>query len=395
MGDRARPRHRRPPARRRPVRPERLPELVAPLERDECDGRPRFADYGPGRARRGGMPLYKYVGNRILTAWENAMAGTSLTEWHSGYRAYAVGALRDIDFDANSDGFDFDTQILLRSTRREAHPSSSRSDLLRGRSATSTASPMRATWRCHTLRYRMQRVGFAPAKATHGNRRADDYELKSSRGRRTAGCSTGSVGGADARPRSRVRRRMAGRARAEAGPRSRRGRRRPRPGVIDRVDRFVQADLDRGIPPRSATGSASCSPPTSSSTSGNRASCCGRSCRSWLRAGSSSRASRTSRTGTRCLRVLGGPLRLRPAGHPRPGHVLFFTRDSSSGWRRRHLRHRPTRSRGPRRSKLWSGDVGWAERDDPRRRGRRPPRRRAAADGVRLSFLYELRPVSA
>ena len=44
----------------------------------------------PGAARKGGMPLYKYVGNRILTEFENRMLGTTLSEFHSGYRAYSV-----------------------------------------------------------------------------------------------------------------------------------------------------------------------------------------------------------------------------------------------------------------------------------------------------------------
>ena len=93
--------------------PECLPEIVAPLERGECD-----AVFGSrmmirGGARRGGMPAYKYVGNRILTKLENAIVGTELSEWHSGYRAYSVAALREIPFENNSDGFDFDTEIII------------------------------------------------------------------------------------------------------------------------------------------------------------------------------------------------------------------------------------------------------------------------------------------
>jgi 2-polyprenyl-3-methyl-5-hydroxy-6-metoxy-1,4-benzoquinol methylase len=60
------------------------------------------------------MPLYKYVGNRILTRFENRVLGTSLSEFHSGYRAYSVKALRDLDLDKNSDGFNFDTQIIIQ-----------------------------------------------------------------------------------------------------------------------------------------------------------------------------------------------------------------------------------------------------------------------------------------
>jgi len=60
------------------------------------------------------MPLYKLVGNRILTRVENSLLGTSLTEFHSGYRAYKTSALRDIPFEHNTDDFDFDTQIIVQ-----------------------------------------------------------------------------------------------------------------------------------------------------------------------------------------------------------------------------------------------------------------------------------------
>ena len=94
--------------------PEMLPQIVEPLERDHCDAVFGSRMMVKGEARKGGMPLYKYVGNRILTTFENKVAGMSLSEWHSGYRAYSVAALRDIPFDRNADGFEFDTQIILQ-----------------------------------------------------------------------------------------------------------------------------------------------------------------------------------------------------------------------------------------------------------------------------------------
>jgi glycosyltransferase involved in cell wall biosynthesis len=94
--------------------PEILPDIVEPLELDKCDAVFGSRMMEPGAARRGGMPLYKYVGNRILTRFENSMVGTDLSEWHSGYRAYSVDALRSIPFEQNSNGFDFDTQIILQ-----------------------------------------------------------------------------------------------------------------------------------------------------------------------------------------------------------------------------------------------------------------------------------------
>ena len=94
--------------------PECLPEIVAPLERGECDAVLGSRMMVKGAARRGGMPLYKYVGNRILTTFENRMLKTSLTEFHSGYRAYNVHALASLPFERNSDGFNFDTQIIIQ-----------------------------------------------------------------------------------------------------------------------------------------------------------------------------------------------------------------------------------------------------------------------------------------
>jgi SAM-dependent methyltransferase len=93
--------------------PEVIEDLVDPLVRGEAD-----AVFGSrmavrGEARRGGMPLYKLVGNRILSRFQNSLTGLALSEWHSGYRAYRVDALRDIDLETYSDGFDFDTEIIL------------------------------------------------------------------------------------------------------------------------------------------------------------------------------------------------------------------------------------------------------------------------------------------
>ena len=96
------------------TRPESLPEIVAPLERGEADAVFGSRMLDPGGARRGGMPRYKFVGNRILTTVENAVAGASLSEWHSGYRAYSVAAMREVPFHRNDDGFNFDTQVIVQ-----------------------------------------------------------------------------------------------------------------------------------------------------------------------------------------------------------------------------------------------------------------------------------------
>lgn len=94
--------------------PECIGDLVEPLVRGEADAVFGSRMMTQGGARRGGMPLYKYVGNKVLTRFENAMAGADLTEWHSGYRAYSVDALKAIKYHHNSDGFNFDTQIIIQ-----------------------------------------------------------------------------------------------------------------------------------------------------------------------------------------------------------------------------------------------------------------------------------------
>jgi glycosyltransferase involved in cell wall biosynthesis len=94
--------------------PEIIEDIIAPIERGEAKAVLGSRMLTRGGARRGGMPLYKFVGNRILTTFQNWITGIHLAEWHSGYRAYAVDVLKKIDFNGNSDGFDFDTEILLQ-----------------------------------------------------------------------------------------------------------------------------------------------------------------------------------------------------------------------------------------------------------------------------------------
>jgi glycosyltransferase involved in cell wall biosynthesis len=65
-------------------------------------------------AMQGGMPLYKYVANRILTFIQNILVNQKLSEYHTGFRAYAIDVIREIDFDNNSDDFIFDNEILCQ-----------------------------------------------------------------------------------------------------------------------------------------------------------------------------------------------------------------------------------------------------------------------------------------
>lgn len=63
-------------------------------------------------ARRGGMPLYKYIANRGLTLIQNLLVGQKLSEYHTGYRAFSRTVLETIDIEKNSDDFVFDNQML-------------------------------------------------------------------------------------------------------------------------------------------------------------------------------------------------------------------------------------------------------------------------------------------
>lgn len=94
--------------------PEKLPDLIAPIAAGEADAVFGTRMAVSGDALKGGMPMYKFVGNKILTAFQNAVLGTRLSEFHSGFRAYSVQALREIPFQLNSNDFHFDTEIIVQ-----------------------------------------------------------------------------------------------------------------------------------------------------------------------------------------------------------------------------------------------------------------------------------------
>lgn len=100
--------------------PELLPDLLAPLVRGEADVVFGSRMLTPGGARRGGMPLYKWVGNRLLTWYQNRVLGARLSEFHSGYKVVSVPLLRRLPFDLNSNVFHFDTEIIIQFLRARA-----------------------------------------------------------------------------------------------------------------------------------------------------------------------------------------------------------------------------------------------------------------------------------
>ncbi len=94
--------------------PEALPALLRPLVEGKAD-----AVFGSRMmtltgALKGGMPLYKYVGNRILTFFQNQVLGSRLSEFHTGYRIYSTKALDQVPFHLNTEDFHFDTEIIIQ-----------------------------------------------------------------------------------------------------------------------------------------------------------------------------------------------------------------------------------------------------------------------------------------
>ena len=228
--------------------PEKLPDMVAPLKRGEADAVFGSRLLEPGAARRGGMPLYKLVGNRILTAFENRVAGADLSEWHSGYRAYSVAALRDLPFERNDDDFNFDTQIIIQLVEAGKRIVEIPIPTFYGDEICYVNGLKYARLITRdVLRYRAHKMGFGTGDLAFAS---DAYEAK------------GSLDSSHARVLQWMRERppgrvldlgcadghLAGELRA-AGHHVVGVDLVATDGVEDRVDELVRADLDHGLPP--------------------------------------------------------------------------------------------------------------------------------------------------
>ena len=93
--------------------PEFIPQIVKPLLENKADAVFGSRMLNKRNALKGGMPKYKWVGNQILTFLQNKLTNQNFSEWHSGYRAYTVDALLKLNLGKLSNGFRFDTQIIL------------------------------------------------------------------------------------------------------------------------------------------------------------------------------------------------------------------------------------------------------------------------------------------
>lgn len=92
--------------------PEKIPYLLEPLEKGEADM--VFGSRMAGLPLKGGMPLYKFLGNKFLTGIQNFILGQHLTEYHSGFRLFHCDALKKIPFEKCADDYHFDTDIILQ-----------------------------------------------------------------------------------------------------------------------------------------------------------------------------------------------------------------------------------------------------------------------------------------
>ncbi len=233
--------------------PEVIEDLITPFEDSGCDAVFGSRMMELGSARMGGMPLYKYIGNRILSRFSNAATGLKLTEWHSGYRAYRVDALEDIPFESNSDGFDFDTEIilqLLEANKRmvEVPIPTYYGDELCNVNGMRYAKDVVLD----VLRYRLHKMGFGSGNMAFAE---EGYELKlaaasshiklmtwlnEGQPKRVLdlGCSDGRLG---------EQMRLSGHT--VIGVDSEK-----LDGVADRLDGFVEADLNQGLPADVGTG---------------------------------------------------------------------------------------------------------------------------------------------
>lgn len=93
--------------------PELLMELLQPLAEDRADLVIGSRMLEKGRALKGGMPLYKYYANKILTGIENAVYGLKMSEYHSGYMLYNRRLLEKLPYTKLSDKFHFDGEMLM------------------------------------------------------------------------------------------------------------------------------------------------------------------------------------------------------------------------------------------------------------------------------------------
>ena len=94
--------------------PECLETLVEPLNDENTDAVFGSRMINKNGALKGGMPFYKFIGNKILTIYQNKLFKTNFTEFHSGYRIYKVQSLKKIPYELNNNDHSFDNEIIIQ-----------------------------------------------------------------------------------------------------------------------------------------------------------------------------------------------------------------------------------------------------------------------------------------
>lgn len=99
--------------------PEMIREMVLPIISGSADMVLGSRMIHKRSALKGRMPKYKWIGNIVLTTIQNRLLGMNLSEFHTGFRSFSVAMLARIPFEKNSNGFDFDTQIIIQTHLRD------------------------------------------------------------------------------------------------------------------------------------------------------------------------------------------------------------------------------------------------------------------------------------
>ena len=94
--------------------PEMLPKFISNLLNNDVDAVFGSRFINPRDPLKGGMPLNRYIGNRVVTFIQNFIVGTKMTEFHSGYRSYKIEVLKKINFEKNTNDFYFDSEIIIQ-----------------------------------------------------------------------------------------------------------------------------------------------------------------------------------------------------------------------------------------------------------------------------------------
>jgi 2-polyprenyl-3-methyl-5-hydroxy-6-metoxy-1,4-benzoquinol methylase len=228
--------------------PEILSHLYHPIVAGEADavfGSRMMKTYGG--PLKGGMPLYKYLGNRVLSSFENRALGMQLTEFHSGYRAYNLHALRNIDFTHMTNDFHFDTEIIIKLQhqrfRIEEVPIPTYygdeicyvNGLQYARNVATAVRRYKQT--CRSIRcYPEFQEYFVHYPIKHSNRSSHDYARKMvgvNQDVLDVGCGEGFLAAELVKDNNRV-----------TGIDDR-----PAPSEISNLDRYYSADLESGIGP--------------------------------------------------------------------------------------------------------------------------------------------------